>query len=78
VFLFDVGEHARARGDIKEKHEEEILDEALRAAQEICGELDKSMETLRKTLNAVLPAGSEPADYSGKPVLQLSEPLKPN
>ena len=54
------------------------IDEALRAAQEIRGELDKSMETLRKTLNAVLPAGSEPADYSGKPMIQLSEPVKPH
>jgi hypothetical protein len=73
-----IAARARMLADIKEKHEEEILDEAFRAAQEIRGELDKSMETLRKTLNAVLPAGSEPADYRSKPVLQLSEPVKPS
>ena len=73
-----VAARARMLADIKEKHEEEILDEAFRAADEIRGELDKSMKTLRKTLNAVLPAGSEPADYCGKPVIQLSEPVKPN
>ena len=73
-----VAARARMLADIKEKHEEEILDEAFRAAQEIRGELDKSMETLRKTLNAVLPAGSEPVDYRSRAVIQLSEPVKPS
>jgi hypothetical protein len=73
-----VAARARMLADIKEKHEEEILDEAFRAAQEIRGELDKSMETLRKTLNAVLPAGSQPANYQDRPGIQLSEPVKPS
>lgn len=69
---------ARMLAEMKEQHEEEILDEAFRAAEEIRGELDKSMETLRKTLDTVLPAASQPANYRGKPVIQLSEPVKPN
>jgi transposase-like protein len=73
-----VAARARMLADIKEKHEEEILDEAFRAAEAIRGELDKSMETLRKTLNTVLPAGSQPANYQDRPVIPLSEPVKPS
>ncbi|MSP37302.1 MAG: hypothetical protein EXR70_02260 [Deltaproteobacteria bacterium] len=52
--------------------------EAFRAAEEIHGELDKSMETLRQTLDTMLPAASQPANNRGKPMIQLSEPVKPN
>ena len=73
-----VAARARMLADIKEKHEEEILDEAFRAAEAIRGEFDKAMEYLRKTLNPVLPAGSQPANYKDRPVIQLSEPIKPS
>ena len=69
----------RMLADIKEKHEEEILDEAMRTTEAIRGELDKSLETLRKTLDATLVmAGGEPQTHQGKPVVQLSDPVKPS
>ena len=55
-----VAARARMLADIKEKHDEEILDQALRTAEAIRGELDQSLNTLRKTLNAVLPLNSAP------------------
>jgi hypothetical protein len=45
---------ARIMAGIKEKHEEEILDEAFRTTEAIRGELNKSLQTLRKTLTTVL------------------------
>lgn len=44
---------AKMLAGIKQKHEEEILDEAFRTTEEIRGELDTSLKTLRKMLNAV-------------------------
>jgi hypothetical protein len=64
--------------DIKEKHDEEILDEALRTTEAIRGELDKSLETLRRTLNAVSPTAAEPENHQGRPLVHLSEPVKPS
>jgi hypothetical protein len=70
---------ARMLADIKEKHEEEILDEALRTTEAIRGELDKSLDTLRKTLDATLvTVGGEPRPHQGKTVAQLSRPVKPS
>ena len=74
-----VAARARMLADLKEKHEEEILDEAFRTTEAIKGELDKSLDTLRKTLNATLvPIGGAPEAQPGRPVIQLSEPAKPN
>jgi|SRR5215510_7617059 len=74
-----VAARARMIAGIKEKHEEEILDEAFRTTEAIRGELDKSLATLRQTLNATLvPGVDEPQTYQGTPVIQLSEPGKPN
>ena len=73
-----VAARARMLADIKEKHDEEILDEAFRTTEAIRGELDKSLDTLRKTLNAVLPAAGAPETQPGKPVIRLSDPVKPN
>jgi hypothetical protein len=48
-----VAARAKMLAGIKQKHEEEILDEAFRTTEEIRGELDTSLKTLRKMLNAV-------------------------
>jgi len=61
-----VAARRRMLADIKEKHHEEILDQAFRTTEAIRGELDKSVTTLRKTLDAVLPAGSDHPSGQGK------------
>ena len=55
-----VATRARMLADIKEKHDEEILDQAFRTAEAIRRELDQSLDALRKTLNAVLPLNGAP------------------
>jgi len=63
--------------DIKEKHDEEILNQALRTTEAIRGELDKSLEALRKALDATLvTVGNGAQTHHGKPGAQLSEPVK--
>ena len=66
---------SRMLADIKEKHEEEILDEAFRTTEAIKGELEQSLQTLRRTLNTVMiPTDAEsPQD---KTITQLSNPVK--
>src|SRR5262245_7444646 len=71
-----VAARARMLADLKEKHDEEILDEAFRTAEAIKGELDKSLDTLKKTLDAVLPLSGRAETTQGRPVIQLSEPVK--
>jgi len=73
-----VAARARMLADLKEKHDEEILDQAFRTTEAIRGEIDKSLDTLRKTLNTVLPLNGEPETHQERPVIQLSEPAKPN
>jgi len=66
---------SRILAGIKEKHEEEILDEAFRTTEAIKGELDKSLQTLRRTLNAVtLP--TDPESPRHETIIQLSNPVK--
>jgi len=60
-----VAARARMLADIKEKHDEEILDQAFRTAEAIRGELDQSLDTLRKTLKAVLPVNGAPETAQG-------------
>ena len=60
-----VAARARMLADLKEKHDEEILDQAFRTAEAIRGELDQSLGTLRKTLNAVLPLNGAPETPRG-------------
>jgi hypothetical protein len=60
---------------IKEKHEEEILDEAFRTTEAIKGELDKSLQTLRRALNAVM-IPAIPESPQQKTIIQLSDPVK--
>ena len=73
-----VAARARMLADLKEKHDEEILEQAFRTTEAIKGELDKSLDTLRKTLNAVLPVNGAPETQPARPVVQLAEPVKPN
>ena len=68
----------RMLADIKEKHNKEILDQAFRTTEAIRGELDKSLTTLRKTLDAVLPSGPDQPSGQATQAGQLSESLKPN
>jgi len=69
-----VAARTKVLAGIKHKHDEEILDEAFRTTEAIRGELDKSLQTLRKTLNAVL----EPADdqRNGQQTIHPAEPSK--
>lgn len=66
---------SRMLAGIRQAHDEEILDEAFRTTEAIRGELDKSLQTLRKTLNTVLePAGESPNGHS----LHLTASNKPH
>jgi len=70
-----VAARRRILAGMKEKHEEEILDEAFRTTEAIKGELDKSLQTLRRTLNAaMIPTDTEPAQ--SRPIIKLSDPVK--
>ena len=52
---------------------EEILQEAFRTTEAIRGELDKSLQTLRKTVTTVLDPVTEPHERRERPdVIQLS------
>ena len=68
-----VAARARMLADLKEKHDEEILDQAFRTAEAIRGELDHSLDTLRKTLNTVLPLNT-PETQQGIVGIQVAEP----
>jgi len=71
----------RILAEIKEQHEKEILHEAFRTAEDIRGELDRSLQTLRKTLTTVLdPIAVRPADPMprGSGIAPLAKPLEPN
>ena len=55
-----VAARSRILADMKEKHEEEMLAQALRTTEAIRGELNHSLQTLRKTVTTVLaPVGNE-------------------
>jgi uncharacterized membrane-anchored protein YhcB (DUF1043 family) len=73
-----VAARTRMLADIKEKHNEQILDQAFRTTEAIRGELDKSLITLRKTLDAVLSSAPDQPSGQATQAGQLSEPLKPN
>lgn len=69
---------ARMLANLKEKHDEEILDQAFRTTEAIKGELDKSLDTLRKTLIAVMPVSGASEPQQSKPMVQLTEAIKSN
>jgi hypothetical protein len=72
-----VAARSRILAGMKEQHDKEILDEAFRATEEIRGELDKTRETLRKTLITVLEPGDDQRNGEHKPVIHLTRPAKP-
>jgi uncharacterized membrane-anchored protein YhcB (DUF1043 family) len=71
-----VAARSRILAGIKEKHEEEILDEAFRTTEAIKGELAKSLQTLRRTLNAVT-ISTAPESVQHETIIELSNPVKP-
>jgi hypothetical protein len=70
-----VNARERILADIKEQHDKEILLEAFRTAEDIRGELDKSLQTLRKTLTTVLDPNTEQSKHRG---VRLSKRIEPN
>jgi hypothetical protein len=72
-----VAARTRILADMKERHDKEILNEAFRATEEIRGELDKTRETLRKTLITVLEPGDDQHNGDHKAVIHLTQPVKP-
>ncbi|HEV8719284.1 MAG TPA: hypothetical protein VGW77_01440 [Candidatus Binatia bacterium] len=72
-----VAARTRILADMKEQHDKEILHEAFRATEAIRGELDKTRETLRKTLITVLEPGDDRQHGQHKAVIQLAERRKP-
>ena len=73
-----VAARTRMLSNIKEKHNEEILDQAIRTTEAIRGELDKSLTTLRKTLDTVSPSAPDQPGNQPKQVIQPSDSLKSN
>ena len=73
-----VAARTRILADVKERHEEEILHEALRTTEAIRGELNKSLQTLRKTLIAVLDPVTEQPGAQQESVIHVSKPVEPN
>jgi hypothetical protein len=72
-----VAARTRILADMKHRHDKEILDEAFRDTEEIRGELDKTRETLRKTLITVLEPGDDQHNGQHKTVIHLTERAKP-
>lgn len=70
-----VAARSKILAGIKQKHEEEILDEAFRTTEAIRGELDKSLTTLRKMLNAVFDPPA--ARKNGQRIIELTETKEP-
>ena len=66
--------------DMKQQHDKEILHAAFCTTEDIRGELNQSLSTLRKTLMTmtVLDPVPEPPDEQRNPVSQTSEPVKSN
>ena len=68
---------ARVLSDLKERHDKEILHAAFRTTEDIRSELDKSLQTLRKTVTTVLDPVNEPAKEQPRRVVHVSAPLEP-
>jgi hypothetical protein len=80
---FSAGKRHRARlvnarerilADIKEQHDRQILHEAFQTAEDIRGELDRSLGTLRKTLTTVLAPGAARPEDSPSRLAELPKP----
>jgi len=72
-----VAARTRILNDMKQQHDREILDEAFRATEAIRGELDRTRETLRKTLITVLEPGDDQRNGEPKAIIHLTQPTKP-
>ena len=70
-----VAARGRILAGIKEKHDEEILDQAFRTTEAIKRELDKSLQTLQRTLNAIGITNPAPVAQP-KPIVQLSNQVE--
>jgi len=58
-----VAARARVLADIKQQHDQEILDAVFRTTEDIQGELNTSLQRLRKTVSTALqPASEEPTE----------------
>ena len=62
--------------DLKERHNEEILQEAFRTTEAIRGELAKSLQTLRNTVTTALDPITEPHDDESGPTIQPGDPIE--
>jgi hypothetical protein len=71
-----VAARTRILAGFKEKHDEEILDEAFRTTEAIKGELDKSLTTLQRALNAVVNQDGDTTPDQRKKIIQLSDTVK--
>lgn len=69
-----VAARTRILDDIRHKHEEEIIDQALRTTQDIRGELDRSLKHLTQTLGTVLTPIDTPRN--GQEAVDLTHPIK--
>ena len=69
---------ARILADLKERRNEEILQEAFRTTEAIRGELAKSLQTLRNTVTTALDPITEPYDDESGPTIQHSDPIEPH
>jgi len=54
-----VATRARVLADIKQQHDQEILDAAFRTTEDIQGELNTSLQRLRKTVSTALEPAPE-------------------
>jgi hypothetical protein len=73
-----VAARTRILAGIKEKHEEEILDEAFRTTEAIRTELNRSAQLLRKTLLTVKEPAQDQNNSEHQPLVQLSQIVEPN
>ena len=73
-----VSARATILADIKQQHDREILLAAFRTTEDIRGELNQSLSTLRKTVMTVLdPVADQPEAQRGRAV-RNPEPMKSN
>jgi hypothetical protein len=70
-----VAARSRILAGIKEKHQEEILDEAFRTTEAIKGELDKSLQTLQRTLSAAM-IPTPPESPQHEDIVEISHSVK--
>jgi hypothetical protein len=73
-----VAMRARILSDMKEQHDKEILHAAFRTTEDIRGELNKSLQTLRKTVTTVLDPIKEVPREPRNRIVEISKRIKPN